>query len=207
MFYDTIKRTPIYFFWREVREIREYWRWIKNGKPAPPPHSIKQGIVKEYARRYKCDIFFETGTYLGGMIDAVRNDFQQIFSIELSSSLAQKARERFRDDKYIHILQGNSAKLLPDTIKTISKPCLFWLDAHYSGEGTAISEKRCPILEELSSILTHPVKNHVVLIDDAREFTGRGGYPHVDVLLDYIRKIRSDIKIRVKTDIIRITEG
>jgi len=207
MIVQTIKRTRIYKLYRELRELLEYWRWIKNGRPDPPPHSIKQSIIKEYARNYQCGVFFETGTYLGGMIEAVKNHFQQIYSIELSPSLAQRACEWFRNEKHIQIMQGNSAKLLPDTIKTISKPCLFWLDAHYSGEGTAISEKRCPILEELSSILTHPVKNHVVLIDDAREFTGKEGYPHMDILLDYIREIRSDLTIRVVTDIIRITKG
>lgn len=206
MIVQTIKRTHVYKLYRELRELLEYWRWIKNGRPDPPPHSIKQSIIKEYARNHQCRVFFETGTYLGGMIEAVKNHFQQIYSIELSPSLAQRACEWFRNEKHIHIMQGNSAKLLPDTIKKISKPCLFWLDAHYSGEGTAISEKRCPILEELSSILTHPVKNHVVLIDDAREFTGKEGYPHMYILLDYIREIRSDLTIRVVTDIIRITK-
>ena len=164
-------------------------------------------VIKEYAREYGCRIFFETGTYLGGMIEAVKNDFQQIYSIELSLPLAKNVRERFRKEKYVHIIQGNSAELLPNIIKTISSPWLFWLDAHYSGEGTAAGEKQCPVLEELSSILTHPVEGHVVLIDDARKFTGKNGYPHVDALSDHIRQIRPDLTIRVATDIIRITKG
>ena len=31
--------------------------------------------------------------------------------------------------------------------------------------------------------MDHPIKTHVILIDDARDFTGRDGYPRLSSLL------------------------
>ncbi|MBW2661262.1 MAG: hypothetical protein JRD93_04565 [Deltaproteobacteria bacterium] len=199
-----LKQTSLYFFWKEYCEIRDYWRWLKNGRPVPPPHGIKQGVIKEYAGEYQCPVFFETGTYNGDMIQAVKDDFKQIFSVELSESLYKQARLRFNNDDHISLLQGDSGKVLPETLKRISEPCLFWLDAHYSGANTAKGDKFSPIMEEVLPILDHKVRNHVILIDDAREFTGKDGYPEIVKFTQEVTQIRQDLKIVVELDIIRI---
>ena len=199
-----LKKTSIYSFLREYREIRDYWRWLKNGMLAPPPHGIKQGVVKEYAKKYQCQVFFETGTYLGDMIQAVKDDFRHIYSVELNAGLYQQAQLRFKKDHHITLLQGDSGKILYETLKQIQEPCLFWLDAHYSGGITAKGNKLSPIVEEINEILKHFIKNHVVLIDDAREFTGTGGYPEIGEFMETVSQIRSDLNICVKQDIIRI---
>jgi hypothetical protein len=49
---------------------------------------------------------------------------------------------------------------------------LFWLDGHFCGGVSAHGDKGTPILEELNLILSHRVKEHVILIDDARLFNG-----------------------------------
>jgi len=54
---------------------------------------------------------------------------------------------------------------------------LFWLDGHYSGEGTACGDQVSPILQELDLIKAHPRRDHCILIDDSRLFTGVDGYP------------------------------
>jgi len=201
-----LKKTFIYSFWKEYREIRDYWRWLKNGMPAPPPHGIKQGVVKEYARTYKCRIFFETGTYLGDMIWAVKDNFQHIYSVELSKSLHQQAQRCFRNDKHITLINGDSGKILRETLKKIKKPCLFWLDAHYSGGITAIGNKHSPIIEEINTILKHPIKNHVILIDDARMFAGKDGCPELTELKEAVTMLRPELNFAVKKDIIRIVK-
>jgi hypothetical protein len=199
-----LKQTRPYLLWKEYREIRDYWRWLKNGRPVPPPHGIKQGIIKEYAKNYKCPIVFETGTYKGDMIDALKHDFQQIYSVELSGSLYKKARLRFQNDPHITILQGDSGKVLRETLKQIRKPCLFWLDAHYSGADTAKGEKLSPIMDEIIAILNHWVRNHIILIDDAREFTGTDGYPDILEFTNNVTQDRPDLMIFIELDIIRI---
>ena len=173
-------------------------------RPVPPPHGIKQGVIKEYAREYQCPFFFETGTYNGDMIQAVKHDFKQIYSVELSESLYKQARLRFQNDPHIILLQGDSGKVLPETLKRISEPCLFWLDAHYSGANTAKGENFSPIMEEIGPILNHYVRNHIILIDDAREFTGKEGYPDIVEFAKDVTQIRPDLMIGVELDIIRI---
>ena len=201
-----LKKTFIYSFWREYREIRDYWRWLKTGCPPPPPHGIKQGVVKEYVRSYQCSVFFETGTYLGDMIQAVKDDFRHIYSVELSERLYQQAQLRFKNDHHIILLQGDSGKILRETLKQIQKPCLFWLDAHYSGGITATGNKHSPIIEEINTILKHPIKNHVILIDDARMFVGKNGYPDLSELKETVAILRPELNITVEKDIISIVK-
>jgi len=204
MIKSLLRKTIVYTFWREYVQLREYVRWKKNGLPLPPPHVFKQGIVKDYAKTHQCRIFFETGTYKGDMIWAVKDNFQIIYSIELDQSFYLRALQRFCKEKHVTLLQGDSAKLLPSLLKRVSDPCLFWLDAHYSGANTARGESMTPILEETKAILSHHVQNHVILIDDAREFTGRGDYPSLEELKKVVLGIRPELMMLVELDIIRI---
>lgn len=201
-----LKETFIYSFWREYREIRDYWRWLKNGMPAPPPHGIKQGVVKEYAKTYNCRLFFETGTYLGDMIQAVKDDFKYIYSVELSEQLYRQAQLRFKNNNNITLLQGDSGKVIREILKQIRESCLFWLDAHYSGGITATGNKHSPIIEEINTILKHSIKNHVILIDDARMFVGKDGYPELSEVKETVAMLRPELKIAVEKDIIRIVK-
>ena len=207
MFKELLKKTPLYSFWKEYREIRGYWRWLKDGRPVPPPHGIKQGIIKEYARNYHCQIFFETGSYQGDMIQAVKKNFKQIYSVELSETFYQNVKQRFKHDHHITLLQGDSGEVVRDSLNHIHEPCLFWLDAHYSGGNTAKGEKLSPIMEEIIPILNHTIKSHVILIDDAREFAGKDGYPDLVELKQKVIRRRPDLSVMVELDIIRICEN
>ena len=133
--------------------------------------------ILEYQKRFNSHTFIETGTYKGDMIEAVREYFDKIYSIEIGTELHQKAVDRFKKDARVEILLGDSATVLPKILAEIREPALFWLDAHDSGGDTAHGDVITPIEKELDVILNHSIKNHVILIDDARDFTGHGGYP------------------------------
>jgi hypothetical protein len=75
------------------------------------------------------------------------------------------------------------------TLARLSEPACFWLDAHFSGEGTARGAADTAICGELEAILKHPVRGHVILVDDARYFRGKSGYPSLDELLAWVRQI------------------
>ncbi|MGO8684405.1 MAG: hypothetical protein ACLQUT_07505, partial [Thermoleophilia bacterium] len=87
-----VKRTPLYTplrAWvsakRQRREIiqkqkRELIEWGRQGKPVPPPHIVKQRTIRSFAERFKLNIFVETGTYYGDMVEAVKGNFSQIYS-------------------------------------------------------------------------------------------------------------------------------
>ena len=199
-----VKKTPIYPFLFRLKEIKVINNWKKMGKPIPPPHLIKRETVKEYAYKFSTEIFIETGTYHGAMILGTKKFFNQIYSIELDKDLYLKAKKLFRKYDNIHILQGDSSKILPELLDKIKKPCLFWLDAHYSGGVTVKGNLNTPIIIELKSIFSHKIKDHVILIDDARCFTGEEDYPTIRALEEFVMKNRPDYLFEIFYDIIRI---
>ena len=115
-------------------------------------------------------VLVETGTYLGDMIQAMRPHFDQIYSIELSDALFEKARQRFESAKNVNLVHGDSGIQLPNVLKELKQPALFWLDGHYSEGFTAKGDKETPIYDELNWIVSVPERRHVIIIDDARCF-------------------------------------
>lgn len=178
--------------------------WEIKGKPVPPPHFLKQRIVKQYAKRFSFHTLLETGTFLGDMVYATRRTFSRILSIELDKTLYERAKQRFSAYDHISIIWGDSGELLPDILANIKQPCLFWLDAHYSGEKTTKGNIESPIMQELYHILGHSAVEHVILIDDARAFVGRNDYPTIRELQEFVSERRPNWAFEVKDDIIRI---
>jgi hypothetical protein len=182
---------------------RQFNKWRKNGCPGPSPHLNKQKTIKEYQSKYSYEVFIETGTYMGDMVEAQKKNFREIYSIELGIDLFNKAKRRFRKDNNVTILQGDSGKVLPEVLLRINEPAIFWLDGHYSDGKTARGDKDCPIYEELNAIFNKNNFDHILLIDDARCFTGNGDYPTLEELTEYIKSKNKKYQVEVKHDIIR----
>ena len=193
---------PLKFLISKTRRIAR----IILGLPVPPPDVYKQLVLKQYQEKYQYSCLIETGTYLGEMVAAQKSNFKKIYSIELGRHLYQSAAEKFKDDLHISIIHGDSGNVLPSLMQHIEEPSIFWLDGHYSGGITAKGEKECPIFEELSAIFNSKKLSHVILIDDARCFDGRGDYPNIDTLIGYIKENRPDYQVTVESDIIRCVE-
>ena len=68
---------------RPFTQRRIVLQWRLAGRPMPPPPHVKQAIVKQYQRRFGLRVPIETGTFAGGMIEAVLARFDRIVSIEL----------------------------------------------------------------------------------------------------------------------------
>lgn len=179
--------------------------WKELGCPVPPPHIIKQITIAEYQQKYGHTILVETGTFMGDMVEAQKTRFKKVISIELSVELFEKAMKKFKRDKNVSIVQGDSGKVLPKILKDIHEPAIFWLDGHYSAMDTAKGDKACPILEELEAIFKNKKLNHILLIDDARCFIGEGDYPTIDEITKYISSKNKKYQVEVRNDIIRYT--
>lgn len=192
----------------KTNEIFHFFRSIQYNiiaKKSPSlPHLMKREVIKHYAQKYKINAFIETGTYKGDMIHGLQKIFEEIHSIELSSSLYKKALQRFSAQSHIHLYCGDSKILLPDIIDKLNCSLLFWLDAHYSGGITASGDQESPILDELNTIFSHPVENHIVLIDDARCFNGSNGYPTIEELFHLVNINKPGWNSSVYEDIIRL---
>ena len=178
--------------------------WEKKGSPLPLPNLSKQQVVIDYIKKFSPAIFIETGTYKGKMIYAVQPHIKEIYSIELSKTYCRKAQERFAGYPNIHILQGQSGEVLPQVLDNINKPCLFWLDAHYSGGSTAKGQSNTPVMQELDCILNHRNSDeHIILIDDARLFVRENDYPTLEEMKSFVLSIHPHWTFEVKDDIIR----
>jgi hypothetical protein len=166
----------------------------------------KNATIRNYAKNLYLQVLVETGTCFGDAIAGVREAFEEIYSIELSSELYEGARERFVDDFHVHLFQGDSAIVLPTLLPhLLSKRCLFWLDAHYSGGVTARGPIDTPIVQELDAIFRCCWEKYwVLLIDDADCFTGTGGYPTLDTLERSIKAKAPHSTFILEENIIRI---
>ncbi|MCE7858659.1 MAG: hypothetical protein DYG86_02585 [Chloroflexi bacterium CFX2] len=188
------------------RRQEEQLSWWREQKPRflPLPHLMKQEILKRYAKEYNLLILIETGTYMGEMVEALRESFERVHSIELSERFARRARRYFRGQRNVTILQGDSGDVIGNLMREVDRPALFWLDGHWSADETARGKKSTPIMEELSHILRAEDLRHVILIDDARAFGKSEDYPTMNELEAFVFSLRKNVKIYTEDDIIRI---
>lgn len=205
IFKQALKKTPLYKPLRSLLASRLYRAWEEDGKPIPPPNVVKQRVLREYAQRYGIGILIETGTFYGDMVEAMKMDFNHIYSIELCAEFYEKAKIRFSKDANIELIFGNSGTELHRIMNKVDQAALFWLDGHYSGESTAHGAVTTPIYEELQQIFDAEDRGHVIIIDDARCFESDPAYPRIDDLFSFIKSRRSNITITVLDDIIRIS--
>jgi len=178
-------------------------QWRMRGRPLPPPHVVKQLAIVGYQRARRFGTFVETGTFTGEMVEAMRPHFPRIISIEMAPEIYGQAVRRFAGDPRVELLLGDSAAVLPRVLEQIHHPALFWLDGHFMGENTARGKEDSPIRAELTALLGHPVRHHLVLIDDARLFTGSAGYPTIEELRGWLVRERPGSDVQVEDDIIR----
>ncbi len=195
---------PFYGAYKALGHYPDYWYWKLRGEPVRSPHLVKQRAVREYAQRYELRTLIETGTYYGEMVAAVRSDFDCVYSIEFDPELARRAARRFASDRRVHILEGDSQRVLPELLKSISKPALFWLDAGYWGWADLARDPE-RLSAEMEAALSHPIRGHVVLMDDARMLDGRNGAPTYDELRARIAARFPDRRVELRHDIICIT--
>ncbi len=193
----------MYGAYKALGHYPDYWYWILRGRPPRSPHLLKQKVVREYGEKFGLKVLVETGTYYGEMVAAMKGRFERIYSIEYVPALAERAARKFARDPHVRILCGDSRLVMPDVLRLLQGPALFWLDAGYYGwVGIRRNEER--LSAELEMILSHPYP-HMILLDDARGLTGRDGIPSVDDVKAYVETKFPERTVEVKYDVMRIT--
>lgn len=186
-------------------------KWLLRKNNFVPDIIEKRKVIEALRESNQLTTLVETGTFLGDTVEAFKDKFDRIISIELSEELAAKARLRFANTPHITIEQGDSGIVLKKLLASIDGPVLFWLDGHYSSEffigkefiKTAKGEKNTPIEKELDIIFQAALPS-VILIDDARLFTGNDDYPTIKQIEMQVKHYRPEARVFVKTDIIHI---
>ncbi len=194
------------------RPLRTWLRDRRRLRHAIESHPVptltdweKRQHLIEWVRRSGVQVFVETGTYRGETTLALRGVVKRCITIELDPALHASARAIFAGMTDVELLLGDSGKLIREVLMDLDEPALFWLDAHYSGAGTARGIEDSPILGELHSILSHRIKNHIVIVDDAREFVGKNGYPTIRRLARFVESL--GYAVRIRDDLIRVYAG
>jgi len=197
-------RSAVVALARSVYQEQARRRWERGGRVGPAPAGAKYARLRSYGLRFGVRVLVETGAFVGDSIYALRNDFDRIISIELDPWLAARCQRRFAQAPQITILQGDSARVLPDVLAALKQPALFWLDAHWSGGITARAASETPVSQELRAILQHTVGSHVVLVDDALLFGSRRDYPTLETIQSLVHQFRPEWVLYVEDGILCI---
>lgn len=194
-------------FLRNTKATITYPFWLLLGKPAPDNHVYKKRRVRSIGALFSCETFIETGTFYGQMTNAMKDHFYKVLSVELFEALYHFNKSSISEYPHVRIYLGDSSSRLQDMLHDAGGRILFWLDAHYSGEGTACGDQVSPILKELDLIGGHPRNDHCILIDDARLFTGAEGYPTLEETKARLLEINPNYYISVDHDCIVALPG
>ncbi|HLT08300.1 MAG TPA: hypothetical protein VK014_12290 [Cyclobacteriaceae bacterium] len=198
------KKDPVFQQYLKYKDaVDQYLDYLSEETHLPVAHVVKQNNIRKYQQMYNFQVFVETGTFLGDMVEAQKKYFKKIISVELGEDLYRKAVQRFQHDPHVTLLQGDSGLRLKEVVATLDEPALFWLDGHYSAGITAKADKNTPVLEELKTIFSSSLP-HGILIDDARHFVGQEDYPSIDELCFLVKELAPQRKVEVADDIIRV---
>ena len=164
--------------------------------------------------------YVETGCYEGLNLERVINGskYQEFHSIELSPEWYEYNRTRFADLDNVFMHLGDSSLVLKDI--NCPSPTTYFLDAHYSGPGTAHGKLESPLLEELRVLKDSNLDDEsVIIVDDIRMIGFKGFSPGngknyqsfnidwTDITLESIKNIMGVEYIYLTNDSSWLTEG
>lgn len=172
-----------------VRRLQEERMWRKTGYGVPAPIRVKWSVLQAYG--FPSDVWIETGTFFGDTTNFLANSAGRVYSIEPSPSLAERARQRFRERPNITIIEGLSEECFADLLRQAKGRVSLWLDGHYSGGPTHKGPLETPIATELQIVrqLLGGFDELRVFVDDFRCFAsqdvGEPDYPKRSWLVEW----------------------
>lgn len=189
-----------------------------NNKTNTSSGALNKTFIQKMVDIFNVDIFFETGTFTAGTTINAALYFKEIHTVELHNGLFNNAKRKLAKYTHVHVYHGSS----PAIIKSVAPICegtiLFWLDAHYSGQGTALSfddheaqNAVTAIRGELEAIKDINIKDCIILIDDIRgfgtkiaekEYMGCWAYPSVQKVQVALLKINPHFEIVLLGDML-----
>lgn len=155
---------------------------------------LTEVIGTEDLSRYQTVV--ETGTLFGEGTALMSQHFPTVYTIEIQDVLHEKATQKFASNPTIHCLLGDSVDVLKTLAPKLKTPTVFFLDAHWSGDGSVDWEhsewkgyqvdtgyrgtnpidprNQNPLLEEVELLLKAIPSEFILYIDDADKFDSSG---------------------------------
>ena len=174
--------------------LRRLW-FVSN-----PWHSLKQKIIKNLQKNTWIKIFVETWTYEWAMLDAQLNNFDRLYSVELSNFYYKRAINKFSKNKKIKLILWDSWVEIWKILRELNDRAIFFLDWHFSWWKTAKWDLECPLKKELEAFKSININNHIIIVDDVRLCWKDKDYPTVSELKSQLLSINSKYKIQIKDD-------
>jgi len=124
-------------------------------------------LVLKLARVYGATAFVETGTFHGATAAWAAEHFGTVHTIEVGETRYHETSAALAYVRNIAFHLGNSRDVLPKIVAMLNgQRAVYYLDGHWSGEGTDGEQDQCPLLGELACLSS----DDIILIDDARLF-------------------------------------
>jgi len=145
----------------------------------------KYVLINRLRRQTNSRVFIETGTLFGDTARRAASVFERVVTIELDTSLAERAASALRDLPHVEVLKGDALNLLPAVLKRPDvRDVLVFLDGHYSGDGTACGSMPEPAVAALRLLAPAKDRLNCVIVDDFRCFGVEPGFPTKSQLLE-----------------------
>lgn len=130
-----------------------------------------RAIVTRHTKRPP-RVFVETGTFKGKTTRFALSLglFEQVHTIEIHDGNYQLAVEQLQP-LGVQCHHGDSADVLPQLAREISRPCVFFLDAHWGTTSPDMggADKPLPLWVELDAIAARR-RADIVIVDDVKTF-------------------------------------
>lgn len=169
----------------QIRHSLAAWSDMNFSLPIPFP--IKRLVLSK--NKIDNATWVETGTAMGDTTIFLSELAPIVYSIEPFEELHNHASSRFKNFNNIKLIKGTSEEILPSLLNTIDGDVCFFLDGHYSGEGTFLNKTECPLIDELFLIgkNKHRYNRIMVAIDDLNFCTGvpHESYPSLNYLISW----------------------
>jgi hypothetical protein len=124
-------------------------------------------LVLKLAKAHGAVAFVETGTFQGATTSWAAQHFPVVHTVEIGVMCFIDTASRLAHVRNIAFHLGSSRDVLPKIVMMLNgQRAVYYLDGHWSGEGTDGEQDQCPLLGELACLS----KDDIILIDDARLF-------------------------------------
>ncbi len=149
-----------------------------------PRSYTKFRVIRSLKGKSKSKIFIEAGTYFGVTAERCSRIFDQVYTIELNQTLAQKAADFLKPKNNITVMTGDALKVLPQLLKRSEIQDVFiYLDGHVCGPATSSSNFPEPAVEELAALSPYQEKINAIVVDDFRNFGLEKNFPAKSALI------------------------
>lgn len=175
----------------------------------PHKYTITLDEFKIIQDLFQPSVFVETGTFRGYTTEIASQLFDEVKTIELCSEIYFETKERLGARcQNIEFFLGNSAFVLPEISKTLRSRAFFYLDAHFSFNGTAKDFNDPPVMGEIEGILKYAPRDSVIVIDDLRTFANNqrlpfdayNYYPSIIEISNFVKNIDPDFSLYILGD-------